>query len=87
MGPSKVGDIITLPGSWSIFGRIPVGVASRTRLANLSLGLVVTWPNYPNHDLFKEEKCLFINYLRFAAAHFVVHCTKIQSLPIVGYLI
>ena len=51
-GPGKVGDVVRphlVLGRPQ--GRFSVGVASRTCLANLSCGILGTWPNQRSWDL------------------------------------
>ena len=54
--PSKVGDVIRHLIFGRTLDRFPVGLASRTCLSHLSLGILMTWPNHRSGDLSLRRK-------------------------------
>jgi len=48
------------PGPWLLLGRFVMGVANKTRFADLSWSILVTWQNQHCWDLFIKEMWLDI---------------------------
>jgi len=74
-----VGDVITPSGPWWTSGPLPVGVPSRTRLANFSWDILVTWPNHRSYNFYSYKWTDIRGSTNFTAAHFIAKYHVVNS--------
>ena len=69
-GTSKVGNVITPPVPGRPLSRFPVKCSQQTYFANLSWGILVTWPNHLSWDVsIRRRRVSTFKVLRISQLH------------------